>query len=150
LTWLLKESKALAIVRIGERPEAAFLPDRNGMRLVSLSLTPLPLKQISPTWISRLMKLDQHRQVATSGRELTELERLCGQVKDVVDALCSSGQAVLGSRHRETLTRCQRELDNLGLGTLSSATTALLTQASPSHLLWARFILDRLAVLLTS
>jgi hypothetical protein len=148
LTWLVQESKLTAITSVGGRPEAVFLLDKKGLRLVSLTLTPLPLRQLEPKWRRRLLGLDRQRRAAGPEPEPDRLRRLCAALGDLVDDLAASGQHSLGPHHLDTLTRRAQELDDLGLATPAAAAVALLDQVTPARLLWAKLIFDRVTVLL--
>lgn len=148
LTWLVELSSVLAIVAIGDRPEAAFLPDKPSPRLVSLSLTPLPIRAIGPSWRRRLLKLDEHRRSVAPLREPDDLQRLCRAVGDVAEAVAARGRPDLPARERETLERRSRQAIDLGLHTLGAAITPLLAGAVEAQaLLTLRFVLDRLEAL---
>ena len=149
LTWLVEQSRLLAVTTVGFRPEAVFLPDSAGPRLVSLSLSPLPLHQIGPSWRRRILKLDQHRRADVPLREPTELQRLCAACADVVEALAATGRPTATPRQAETLTHRIAQADDLGLATLAAALRPLTGTAIPSDLLWARFVLDRMEALST-
>ncbi|MGC3953945.1 MAG: hypothetical protein QM804_06790 [Propionicimonas sp.] len=149
LTWLIEQSRLLAVVAVGDRPEAAFLREKEGARLVSLSLTPLDLRSIGPSWRRRILKLDQHRRAEVPLREPTELERLCAACADVVEALAATGRSDVTPRQRETLNRRIAQADDLGLSTLAGALRPLTGgRVAPARLLWARFVLDRIGTLL--
>ncbi len=147
LTWLVEQSRLLAVTTVGFRPEAVFLPDSAGPRLVSLSLSPLPLRSIGPSWRRRILKLDQHRRADVPLREPTELERLCAACADVVEALAATGRPTATPRQAETLTHRITQADDLGLATLATALRPLTGTATPANLLWARFVLDRIKAL---
>jgi hypothetical protein len=148
LTWLVQESKLIAITSVGARPEAVFLLDQKGLRLVSLTLTPLPRRRLEPNWRRRLLGLDRQRRAAGTEPEPDRLRRLSATLSDLVDDLAASGQRSLGPHHLDTLTRRTQELNDLGLATPGAAAGALLDQVTPARLLWAKLILDRVTVLL--
>lgn len=149
LTWFVERSSVLAIVAVGDRPEAAFLPEKTGPRLVSLTLTPLPIRDIGPSWRRRILKLDQHRRAVQPIRELDDLQRLCASVGEVVESLAARGSVSLSPRQRETLGRRRREASDLGLSTLAAAIAPLLSDAVTAEaLLRVRFVLDRMEALL--
>lgn len=147
LTWLVEEARLLALVCVGDRPEAAFLSAKGGLELVSLTLSPLPRRRIEPSWRRRLLKLDQQRR-ATPTRRLGDLERVCAALAEVLDNQASGGIRELSPRQRDSLIQRGRELDDLGLGTLGRATAAFLDAPTPAALLWARLVLDRVEALL--
>jgi hypothetical protein len=149
LSWFVELSSVLAIVAVGDRPEAAFLPGKDGPRLVSLTLTPLPIRDVGPSWRRRILKLDRHRRAVESVRELDDLQRLCAWVGDVIESLAARGHPSLSARQREALGRRRREASDLGLSTLADAIALLLSDAVTANaLLRVRFVLDRMEALL--
>lgn len=145
LTWLIGRAKVQAIVVVGDQPEACFVVDSGKLTLISLTLTPLPLHQLSPSWRRILLGQGKERRSTLPVREPDDLQRLCASVGDVALAVASSGERVLTSREAQTIGRRRGEASDLGLGTLADALakieSALITAAD---LLRLRFVLDRL------
>ena len=164
LTWLVEQSRLLAVTVVGDRPEAVFLPaaaarprlpgrpaaeEASGVALLSLSMSPLPLRTIGPSWRRRILKLDQHRRAEVPLRVPTELERLVAACADVVEALAASGRLAPSPRQASSLSQRATQADDLALTTLSTAIRRLLAPGmTPADVLWARFVLDRMETLL--
>lgn len=167
LTWLVEQSKLLAVTVIGDRPEAVFLPaaamrppgrlrdlgrpatDASGVVLVSLSLSRLPLRTIGPSWRRRILGLDRHRRAEVPLRVPTEVERLAAGCADVVEALAASGRLDPSPRQSAALAQRATQAADLGLSTLATALRRLATPGvAPADVLWARFVLDRVEALL--
>lgn len=150
LTWLIGRAKVQAIVTVGDQPEGVFLVEDKALKLISLTLTPLRLHQLSASWRRILLGQGKERRATGPVRELDDLQRLCVGVGDVALALASTGRLNLTERQLETVGRRRREASDLGLGSLADALEPL-TNGRPTvpQVLRLRFVLDRLETLLT-
>ncbi|MFT3943272.1 MAG: hypothetical protein QM705_05530 [Ancrocorticia sp.] len=118
LSWLASSGKIRAITMLGNRPEAAFVAGKDGLELISLTLTPLDHgKKGNELW-RKLLGRNKERVART--RESTGLQRLLLSVRDILEAIASTGTQ-LPERTQETLRTSIRELDDLGLSSLADA-----------------------------
>ncbi|MDF1488950.1 hypothetical protein [Tessaracoccus caeni] len=149
LTWLAEHRGLRALTVIGSRPEAAFIREKGEVRLLSLTLSRIALGDGVPSLVRRLLKRDQHRRAAPTPTPPSDLVRLCDACADVVDALGATGRRSLTPRQAQTLSARAAQADDLGLATLANALREILASPSPSSILWARFVLDRLGQLVS-
>lgn len=146
LSWLVAHTAVRAITVVGDRPEAVFLDDPEGLRLVSVTLTPLPQPSEPPGFLRRLLGRDRERRALAP--EARGIERLLIAVEDLLASWATTGGPP-SSRLDAALVARTRELDELGLATLADALRQLRadSETAPADLLWAAFLVQRLRTL---
>lgn len=153
LTWLMADNeRILAVVTSGDRPDAVFVDDEDGPRLVSLTLTPVQRWRVGATGErlrKRFGKLRERRAAAPLVAAQTgPFGGLTDAVGDVVGSLAATGRMSLTPRQVDAMRMRARECTDLGLGTLAAASERLLDgQIGPPDLLRIRVILDRVEIL---
>ena len=169
LSWLASAGRLQSITLLGNRPEAAFVAGKHGLELMSLTLTPLDYgKQGGGLWRKLL---GRNKERVARARESTGLQRLLLSVRDVLEALASTG-ASLPARAEETLRMKIRELEDVGLSSLADALHDIIRTSGepmrgseaapqaqprqsgrmadkpdPAKVLWAAFLLGRMETL---
>lgn len=146
--WLVAENKPVQAVLVDDNdtPLSVVINDREGQRLLSPSLTPVP-SQSHSGWFNWSRNRRRQDPAAYRGeREASgdPLVQACEAILDVCEALAATGRPAVSAWQHDALAGRAAQLDAVGLTSLAIAVRALLADPTAPAVLRATVLAVRL------